>query len=94
MKNIIRELFYDYQQTEEYTKEFENMLDRADIETAQETFVTPIFKKDYATGNALDCILTRALTTQEVFGFEQGFKFAMRLRDACNGSETKNISKS
>ena len=94
MKNIIRDLFYDYQQTQEYTKEFENMPGKQYIEAAQETFVTPTFKNDYDKGSALESILTRALSTMEVFAFEQGFKFAMRLRDACNGSETKNISKS
>jgi len=89
MKNIIRELFYDYQQAEEYVKEFENMPGKQYIEAAQETFVTPTFKNDYDKGSALDSILKRALSTMEDFAFEQGFKFAMRLRDACDSTTSK-----
>lgn len=84
MSKIISNLFYDYQQTDEYTKEFDNMSRKEDVQAAQDTFVEPLSKEDFEKGNAADNILTGALTAMEDFGFEQGFKYAMRLRDECN----------
>ncbi len=87
---IIKTLFFDYQQSEEYTKAFRNMPRKNDVQTAYDTFVDSVFKKDFREGDRLDCILMGALTAMEDFGFTQGFKYAMRLRNECNisGGET------
>lgn len=84
MSKIISNLFFDYQQTDEYAKELDNMARKEDVQAAQDTFVEPLSKEDHKKGSAADDVLTSALTAMEDFGFEQGFKYAMRLRDECN----------
>lgn len=87
MKNIIENLFYDYQQTEEYVKDFKNMPRREDIQAARDRLVKPIAEQDRKAGNELDDLLTGALCAIEDFAFVQGFKYAMRLRNECNIQE-------
>ena len=84
MQGIISNLFFDYQQTDEYAKEFDNMSRKEDVQAAQDTFVEPLSKEDFEKDNAADNILAGALTAMADFGFEQGFKYAMRLRDECS----------
>ena len=83
MENIIEILMDGYRKTQEYTKKSIDMLYQTDIQTAQDTFVTPAFEKDFETGNNLDNILTVALTAMEDFGFRQGFKCALKLAAEC-----------
>ena len=86
MENIIEKLFFDYQQTEEYAQDFDTMPGKDAIRAAQDKFVEP-FKEDYGSWNKRDNVLTGALCAMEDFGFVQGFKFAMRLRDECNNKK-------
>ena len=83
MQEIINKLFYEYQQTEEYAQDFDTMPGKDAIRAAQDKFVEP-FRDDYDSWNKRDNVLTGALSTMEDFGFVQGFKFAMRLRNECN----------
>ena len=83
MENIIEKLFFDYQQTEEYAQDFDTMPGKEAIRAAQDKFVETT-KDDYGVYDKLDIILTNALCAMEDFGFVQGFKYAMRLRNECN----------
>lgn len=84
MQGIISNLLCDYRQSDEYAKEFKNMAHKEDVQAAQDTFVEPLSKEDYEKCCVAADILITALTAMEDFGFEQGFKYAMRLRDECN----------
>ncbi len=83
MENIIEILLDRYRETQEYAKNSVDIFHQTDIQTAQDTFVTPAFEKDFETGDRLDNILTGALTAMEDFGFRQGFKCALKLAAEC-----------
>lgn len=83
MKNIIEILMNSYRETEEYSKNSVDMFRCPEIQTAQDTFVNPMFEKDFAAGNELDCILAGALVSSENCGFYHGFKCALKLAAEC-----------
>ena len=61
LQEIIEKLFFDYQQTEEYAKEFNSVPKKAEIQMAQDAFVKPAFEKSFEQGDKLDEVLTTAL---------------------------------
>lgn len=83
MRTTIEKLFFDFQQTDEYIKAYNDMPRLKELQAAQDTFVCPAFERSFEEGNKLDCILTGALDAAQDFGFVLGFKYAMRLRDEC-----------
>lgn len=83
MQEIIDKIFYDYQQTEEYAQAFKQIPRRAEIQAAEDT-LAELSNNDPAVYDELDRIFGGALCAMEDFGFVQGFKFAMRLRNECN----------
>ncbi len=81
---MIENLYLDYIQTEEYGEAEKNMSRREKVDAARDIFVEPAYKRDFKEGSNLEFIFTGAISAIEQFGFEQGFKYAMRLRNECN----------
>lgn len=72
--NKIKSIFYEYQQTEEYTKD-DNELSSVECDKAFEMFVGDNME--------LDEILNGAMAEQELNGFIHGFKYVMHLMVEC-----------
>ena len=81
---MIENLYLDYIQTKEYGKAVRNMTRGENVKEAHDIFVEPAYKRDFKEGSNLEFIFTGAISAIEQFGFEQGFKYAMRLRNECN----------
>ena len=81
---MIEILYSDYIQTEEYTKAADKMKRKECVKAARDMFIEPIYEKDFKDGSNAEGIFLGATSAIEQFGFEQGFKYAMRLRDECN----------
>lgn len=81
---MIEKLYLDYIQTEEYGEAARNMTRGEKVKEARDIFVEPAYKRDFKEGSNLEFIFTGAISAIEQFGFEQGFKYAMRLREVCD----------
>ena len=80
MKNVIMDLFYDYQQTEEYAEEMKRFeKDNSAVQNGYDFFVRPLYNnKDSGAYEAEDAYVS-AMTATENFAFEQGYRYAMKL---------------
>ena len=77
-KKIINTLLCDYRQTPEYAEVFNRYFDNNEsIQKSLDTFVRPI--EDFDKYCEVEKSLIEALGAMEDFGFELGYKFAMRL---------------
>lgn len=73
MESIIKSIYLDYSQTEEYARE--NKEHEECFHKAGERFISDFDDES---------VLIAATTESEMFGFMQGFKCAMRLQKECD----------
>ena len=79
MERMIDSLFLEVSQEKEYAQKLEDYTRETDTKI-YELIINPAYEKDFKTGSELESIFVSALCNRERFGFEQGFKYAMRLR--------------
>ena len=90
-KKIINTLLCDYRQTPEYAEVFNRYFDNNEsIQKALDTFVRPI--EDFDKNCEAEMSLIETLVAMEEFGFELGYKFAMKLIIAGTAKMTSQIA--